>query len=448
MKKFLRVIRIPAFFLGLIVVLSVVLGPFTVTDTRGYQTFQGFYENEDTPLDAVYIGSSATYAFWQAPFGWEKFGFTVYPLAFPSLSCRSLKYVIEEGRKTQPDALYILNLNTFKHTENTVAQIHYVVDYMPASANKFAMIRELSGAVGMDGLDGLEFYLPFIRFHSGWNELTAERVSMAPEHVLGGVHYASFLNKITDVSAGCVSGEDRGALTQEQERILEDLLQYCRDEQVNCLFVLVPQPGDTSQELSQSKALVDAVAQAGYPVLDLSTSLDQLGLDTRYDFYNGDHVNIHGCVKYMDFLGRYLKENYGFTDKRGDPAYGAWDQALDRYVQIIGPYALDFEHGDCPRDYSLARPGLAGVTAEGGAVTLTWTPTEGADGFFVYRRTGAGAWEQVGQTDGGAGSYLDEGVKAGGQYTYTVVPVRWEGDGPVYGNYDYSGLSVSVEKEN
>ena len=66
-------------------------------------------------------------------------------------------------------------------------------------------------------------------------------------------------------------------------------------------------------------------------------------LDLTKDYIEQLHTNIHGSIKISDYICRYLAENYGFTDKRGDPNYASWDEAWDRYSQIIKPYLTEDE---------------------------------------------------------------------------------------------------------
>ena len=46
-----------------------------------------------------------------------------------------------------------------------------------------------------------------------------------------------------------------------------------------------------------------------------------MNLDYRYDFYNGNHVNIYGAEKYTNCLSEYLVKNYNLPDRRGEKEY-------------------------------------------------------------------------------------------------------------------------------
>lgn len=446
MKKFLKGIKIPVFFLGLILILAMLSNIFRINDMREYQMMKSLCDAQENSLDAVYVGSSSTYTFWQAPIAWEKFGFAIQMLSVPAMPPQSLKYMIAEARKTQPDALYIINLNLFKSTELSAQTLHYTLDYMHFSANKLALTRELCEKAGFSGLDALEYYFPTIRFHSSWNALTSGRFRFTSEGIKGAVHYGT-MSKTTDVLAGYQQTEELAELTEEQAEILDDLVGYIRENDVNALFVLVPQSQVDLTALGQFNMLAQTLEAEGFPVLNLTRSAEEIGLDFSTDYYNDLHTNFHGCFKYMDYLCRYLREHYDFTDKRGDPAYADWDEAVETYAGLVGIYTLDVERGPYERDYSLDRPTLTDAAVNGTEVTLTWQPAENAaDGGVVYRKVGSGVWTRLAEVGDGVTSYTDSDTAANTQYTYTVIPVRYEDGQAYYGNFDYAGISATTEE--
>ncbi|MBR2698200.1 MAG: hypothetical protein IKE76_06360, partial [Clostridia bacterium] len=65
-------------------------------DYRSYQTIGGFYEEADDSLDAVYLGSSNCYAFWNALVAWHNHGLAVYPYASPDQPFYATEYLVRE----------------------------------------------------------------------------------------------------------------------------------------------------------------------------------------------------------------------------------------------------------------------------------------------------------------------------------------------------------------
>ena len=76
----------------------------------------------------------------------------------------------------------------------------------------------------------------------------------------------------------------------------------------------------------------------------------------------------------------------------------------------------------------LATPTLKSVTGANNGVTVTWGKVSGAAKYRVFRKTGYGNWQRVGDTT--ALTYTDTTAKVGTQYVYTVRCIT--SDGKVY----------------
>lgn len=58
---------------------------------------------------------------------------------------------------------------------------------------------------------------------------------------------------------------------------------------------------------------------------------------------NNAHSNYRGAMKVTSFICEYLIENFGLTDKRGNPKYADWDEAAANYYHKILAKRLDEE---------------------------------------------------------------------------------------------------------
>lgn len=445
--------RIVKVLLFVVILAAVVLGLqsiFNVGNAHiGYQSITGFYDEPAGSLDAVYIGASNVYSFFQAPLAWQEYGMAVYPLSVSNLPAQAFRYEIEEARKTQPDALYILQLNCFKTMSVTEGAAHTLADYMPLSATKVRMLRALSGELGKDGLSQAEFYLPIIRFHSRWPELSSFDFLHEPENVKGGSTHLGFLTRELTGTVIINHTESRVPLDEKQRSCLTELLDYCDNEGVQVLFVAAPQTFEDESEFAQLNTMLDLIEARGYQALDLRQALEAMDADITADYRDDGHMNIHGALKYSHYLGSYLLEHYGFSDKRGDAAYASWDAAAERYEQLIAPYTLDFERQHEDRAYTLDASELTEVRATGCSFRLKWTGSEGADGYVIYRKQRDTdspdrrdlPWEQVAVVDRDILAYWDRGLSLGATYTYTVAPFISRGGEKQFGKYDANGRS-------
>lgn len=407
-----------------------------------YPMIAKFYDEHPDSLDAVYIGASGVFASWCAPLAWEKYGITVWSFASTSQPLSSAKYLIEEARKTQPDAVYIIALNFYSATPKEVP-IHNIVDYMPLSLTKIKLTNSLTEKGGFPLKDSMEFYVPLIRYHSRWNALTREDFIFPNGNLKSGcVH--STLNSVSDITDGVYSTTDRAELPRGSLEVLEDLFSYCKSEQLQVMFVFTPTFDMEYDGIALKNTVIDLCNTHGFEVMDQAELRDEIGLDMQRDFFNYTHTNVHGAIKVTNYLAQYLIERYDFKDKRGEQAYSSWDRAYEDYTNIIAPYVLDVEWQGNILDGELSAPVLTDIVVEGTSVVLSWEAVEGASGYRVYRKTKGLAWEAVATVDENIMYYTDV-CDISGSYTYTVIPFQ-ERDGIMHwGCYDYTGISVEVQ---
>ena len=303
-------------------------------DYRHQNWIRSFYAEKKNSLDAVYVGSSAAYAFWCSPVAWHDYGIAVHPFTTSGQRILMTKYVIEEGRKTQPDALYILNMNTIGTTYST-AHLHYLADEMPMSLNKLRLIREVCD---YSDFDQKEFILPIYRYHSRWSTLTYKDFNLSFNTYKGAPSYTGFLKNKTNVSGNYEQTDEKTRPSETYMKQLDSLLSYIEENGVRVLFVFSPQGIDAKRQ-SYFHYITAYLREKGYDVLNMFECMEETGIDLKTDFYNTRHTNLNGALKTTDYLAKYLVEHYGFSDKRGEKAYESWDRAYEDYRLLINKYA-------------------------------------------------------------------------------------------------------------
>lgn len=412
-------------------------------DRMSYNSVQGFQEEPEDTLDAVYIGSSNVLAFWNPMMAWEEYGIAVSTLATNSQPLTSAEFMIEEARKTQPNAKYIININTLGEI-TSVPRMHKVFSYLPFSMNKYNNVNRISDLYGFTDEEKMEFYFPIIGFHSRWNELVPADFKGKSNGFNGAIASPNYLGVSVDVSKGYTITENSTPLTETVETGLISLLDYCDKEKLEVLFITVPQSKD-EENAGRYNTVNGMIKDRGYTVLDLMDKTEELGIFTDKDYYNRDHTNIHGSLKYTYYLAEYLIENHGFEDKRGNEAYSSWDEGLADYLKVIDSAVLDFQTNADYDPTSLDEPQALTADADKEQITVSWQAVEGADGYEIYEKSGAnGKWKVIGETSELV--FEDTEFASKGKYFYRVVPFAEKDGKKAYGNFSYSGAFVTAKK--
>ena len=444
MKKI--VAKAAVFLLGIVMIFTAFAHVFTVTEYRTAECIKSFKNEAPGSLDAVYIGSSNTYAFWEAPVAWNKYGIAIHNYTAPGMPPSALKYMIEECRKTQPDAVYLINVNLFKSYGFQTKHLHYLADFMPWSMNKVNMIMNLQ-PLTKDEDSLLEYFFPIVRFHGNWDNLSSKAFIRTAEDMKGAVHYSGFMRLTSDVSEGRLIHHKKRKIQDNEREILYALLDYIEKENVKVQFISVPQNISGGIKLRRMNTAIKHIEEAGYDVLDLYDHPELMGIDFTKDFYNRAHTNVWGSMKFIDYLSKYLIDRYDFEDKRGQAAYASWDAAAEKYYETLGVSIPDFIYNLEERDYELAAPSLE-FAVNGSNVTISWTKSEGAEGYCLYIKESGGVWTYLDQVGEDARSYMQSNVENPAEIRYLVVPFTVKDDGRMaYGDFEYKGIGAAPEAQ-
>ena len=315
-----------------------------------HEMIGGFYKERPGSLDAVFLGASSVYDFYQPPIGWGTNGFAIYSYTSASQPTAAIPFLIEEVQKTQPQALIIAGLNQLVVDTTSMEKIHYLVDYMPFSITKAKLIDFLYyNGDGADAESELEFFLPIIRYHSRWNALIWQDIHYTST---GGVkaakRFSNFLNTALDVTQKDIHIDVPQKLSAQEQYTIENILDYCDAHNTKILFLFTPQYTSDKSRDAKYLSAQQYIEDRGYTVLNLKDRVSEFDLDLTSDCFNDKHTNIHGSIKISGYLCRYLSEHYGFEDKRGDSTYADWDEAYDKYKEIITPYLTEEELSKLP----------------------------------------------------------------------------------------------------
>ncbi|MBQ6334433.1 MAG: hypothetical protein IJI46_05145 [Erysipelotrichaceae bacterium] len=399
-------------------------------DNSSFQVID-FYKEEKNSADAVFIGSSCCFSFYSPLFAYESYGIRTLNYSSSGMGMMAYRYAIEEVRKTQKEVPIILTITPNYQME--YLGVHFMSDYMPMSGNKIAFLSRYFTQDGESILNSIGFYATIMEYHDRWVEMEPDDF-IIDEGIKGATRHKYYLSTINDITEQYLLSAEKEEMPDQMAYLMNDLLDYCDEKKENIIFLLPPRVY-SAEQYRQLNTLADLISDRGYDLLDLRDKLEEIGLHTDRDFYDVSHTNIHGSIKYTDYLLNYLKQHYELHSVEDQ----GWDKAVEKYHTIIDPYVLDIETDMTKRDYFLDRPELLSLVKENDSNILNWQNVQEADGYVVYRKTDSG-FEKVYET--GDTSFKDEEVNADMNYTYTVIAYKLENGERVYGDYDYAGLSL------
>ncbi len=159
---------------------------------------------------------------------------------------------------------------------------------------------------------------------------------------------------------------------------------------------------------------------------------------TEYHFFNG---KAYPDYTVCDADGNEIEEVYGYTVKK--PSNPKKPGTYKYVVKFFGRYK-----GECTAYYKIENPSstpvLKNIASTSKGVKLDWTLSKEVDYCLVFRKEGAGRWEEIAKVEDKC-SYTDLTAVYGKTYSYTVKSYTYSYGTTVESDYDKNGLAVEVK---
>lgn len=287
-----------------------------------------FYEEPKDSLDVLLMGSSHMLNAVAPMQLWEEYGIASNNLAQNGQVLPVTYYHLQEALRFQRPKLIVLDI--YKAIQDSLidstASLHYTLDNMTFGLPKLRAVFDL-----LPQGERMEFLLDIIPYHSRWKELS--QTDFAPVDTTEKGAQALFattpLPDFTVMSADVTAEPVEVAL-----QYLEKIVELCREEGVELLFVAVPFATPEDDDMSRQEVVNGMAAYAGawgVPFVNMMHHTKEMGFDYATDMADVFHANWRGMGKITTWLGCYLMEHYSLPDRRGEDSYQDWNAALEDY---------------------------------------------------------------------------------------------------------------------
>ncbi|MBP3239738.1 MAG: hypothetical protein J6M92_04230 [Oribacterium sp.] len=324
---------------SVLLILILVAGGVYVGDkltTRGVsqKKYVKFFE-EKKDYDVIFYGSSHVLSGIQPMELWNNYGITSYNLGGHAASLGMSYWVLRQSLKYHKPKLAMLDIyDMYAHDQPymDISFMHYSMDAYPMGITKFMAVRDL--LKGQSTAAKAELFFPFSVYHSRWDEVTAESAKVSFNKGLFNCYYGSEVrygvavpNDIERVEPEVTMEGSSGADTY-----IRDFVNACRDSGVEVCFMRIPYPACVENQMAENRVMKLA-EELGVRVIDIMQDDRKNGLlGSRVVNFDTDlvdanaHLNAVGAFKVTMYLGKLLKQYYGFSDKRENPEYENWNE--------------------------------------------------------------------------------------------------------------------------
>lgn len=322
----------------------------TVTNVPNYNTF---YELTENSIDGIVLGNSVIDRGFNAPYAFNESGIAVYSLASESQPLAMTNYLIEEAMKTQNPEFIMIDIHSLRSTTFYYASevfIRRITDAMPFSKTRWQCVtagmdyynnvseyRKTHEKNGLEALDKLSMYFPFVKYHTRWGEVAEDDYETVYSEVMSAFTDEGKTFKVSSQTKPELTS-NKGGLTDYQKQILTEIIEYCDENKINVVFLSVPSCLEEyeQEELNEAFEIIENYESDYLYTLNMNDYeiYDLIGIDWKNDFYNADHVNSRGALKITEYLQEYLRQTFNLTDKRQNNEYGDWHTAYENYMKF------------------------------------------------------------------------------------------------------------------
>ena len=299
---------------------------------------------EDQDLDVIFLGGSSILAYWQPPRAWNEFGFKSFNCATNNFPMEATKYMIKYGMKYHKPDLWVVEMRPFYAYTPAVEEGGF-----RSSSDSLGLLEPIRYEYIHDVIsnrklekndDILSYYLDLSFYHTNyWNLNNAYswfnifNTYYDHENQIAGWEWRE--DGVADLEKPKgFETENVAKLDPYVEQCLVELLQFCRENELNMLFLGSPfcVNKESTMIYNSYKRIVESY---GYDFLDTNFYYDEMEVDFSTDFHDPSHMNLLGAEKFTNFVGAYIVNRYNIEDHRddGNSDVQKWNSYYEKFIK-------------------------------------------------------------------------------------------------------------------
>lgn len=325
MKKWIRAI---VFLCLLALVLGEADSVLCVKSPHGVDQMRYLYLQPKNKVDVLFLGSSHVHCNVNTQILWDEQGIASYLCTGAEQPLWNSYYCLVEALKTQTPELVVLDMYCPArfYDDYQMKWIDENLDGMKISLNKYRAVKASAET------DWVDYLLTFREYHSRYENLEAEDFqnffwNREQQRTWKGYTQLDNHAELTEPDLSHVTRVQE--MTEKSQEYFDKILALTRKKGIPLVLVSAPYlPEETDQEVYN---YIERLAEEeGILFLNYNTTgmYREIGIDFSGDFADHTHLNAEGSRKYTEHLGRWLKENFEISDRRGQKGYESWEEQI------------------------------------------------------------------------------------------------------------------------
>lgn len=287
-----------------------------------------FYRIPKNSMDVVYIGASNACSGFNPLIAYKLYGFKTGMICEGSSPFASFKYLLDETRKYQNPSLYVIDIYMLTHALTfDEMEIRKTIDSMKFNQNRFSAINDILKYANIDKSEYINYYFSLFLYHNAWKHISSQNFSINSLYM--GYWYYDILESSSQEEYNW--NDSKINLPSSIERLLLDLINYIKQNNLNVLFV-VPKRWYWHPSQEQLNTAISIIKDNELDIINFN-NINDMDINFKNDFHDEGHLNLYGATKYTLYFSKYLNENYNFIKEKNDKLDLLWDKKYEEFKQ-------------------------------------------------------------------------------------------------------------------
>lgn len=310
---------------------TMLLQPKYMTDLEE-GSFISQYYREEKNHDVLFIGDCEVYANFSPLELFRQQGITSYVRGTSQQLIWQSYYILKETFRYETPKVVVYNVNAMRYSEPvSEAYNRLTIDNMRWSPEKIGIIQTSM----TEEEDFLSYVFPILRYHSRFDELTAEDLNYlfkTKDNTWQGYQMHTSVKPVgTLPTKRVLANYAFGDICWEY---LDKMRLLCEEKGTE--LILIKAPSLYPYWYDEYNAQIVAYAQKhGLHFYNFTECIEQIGLDFSQDTYDGGlHLNLSGATKLSGYFGEILAAQHQIPDRRSNTGLAAaYAEKLSQYDQ-------------------------------------------------------------------------------------------------------------------
>lgn len=329
MRRALKIVLSALIVLGSLFVLQRLLSPKYV-DGVVEGAFVAEYYRDVPDHDVIFVGDCEVYENFSPAVLWEEYGINSYIRGSAEQYIWQSYYLLEDTLRYETPKAVVFNIQSLQFSESQ----REAYNRMSLEGMEWSPVKTRAILASMRPEEHfLDYVFPILRYHSRWSELKSSDVEY-----LFKTKPVSFNGYYMRVDVRAAENVPEGkpladySFGETAWKYLDRMAELCGEKGIR--LILIKAPSLYPYWYPQWEEQVEAYAEEhDLPYINFLDIQEETGIDYAADTYDGGlHMNLSGAEKLSRYMGRYLADEAGIPDRRGETELaGRWAEKLAVY---------------------------------------------------------------------------------------------------------------------